>query len=274
MEYVTLHTGAQMPFIGLGTWALRGEEGSAAVERALAMGYRHIDTAEGYGNEAEVGEGIRRAGLPREELFVTTKVGMNHLRQEDVLSACEGSLQRLGLDYLDLYLVHWPNREIPMAETFGALARLHAEGRVRHVGVSNFYEFHLREAVLVSPVPIAANQVEYHPYLNQRELLTWCRERSIVVESYSPIAQGRILQDPLLLELAAKYQRSVAQVCLRWLTQIGVPAIPKASSEEHLRANLALFDWALDADDLARIEAIPHLYRVINAGRSAYFVTQ
>jgi 2,5-diketo-D-gluconate reductase B len=274
MKYVTLHSGVQMPLIGLGTWALRGEEGSAAVKRALEVGYRHIDTAEGYGNEAEVGEGIRRAGLPREELFITTKVGMNHLRQDDVLRACEGSLQRLGLDYVDLYLVHWPNREIPMAETFSALARLHADGRVRHVGVSNFYEFHLREAVLVSPVPIAANQVEYHPYLNQRELLGWCRERGIVVESYSPIAQGRILEDPFLMDLAAKHGRSVAQVCLRWLTQIGVPAIPKASSEEHLRANLDLFDWVLDADDLARIEAIPHLLSMVNASVFPYFIAR
>jgi 2,5-diketo-D-gluconate reductase B len=264
MLYHQLPTGHQMPMLGLGTYDLRGTEGTRAIVAALEAGYRHIDTAAGYDNEEAVGRALQQSGLERDSLFVTTKVGRDDLSHDDLLRSCQDSLKRLEQDYVDLLLVHWPNNEIPMEETLGALAQVVDKGLARHVGVSNFTRGRLGRALEITPVPLCANQVEYHPYLNQAALRDFCREKQVALTAYSPLAQGQLLDDKMLKGLGDKYGVSSAQVALRWLLQHGIVAIPKAGKVSHMQSNLGVFDWELDAGDMASIDAIKKTLRVID----------
>jgi 2,5-diketo-D-gluconate reductase B len=244
-----------MPRLGLGTWQLRGQDCARAVAEAIGLGYRHIDTAEMYGNEDGVGQGIRDAGLPREQLFVTTKVWWENLAAPD--RALEASLARLGLDYVDLFLIHWPNPAVALAPTLAMMEVLKERGLARAFGVANFTPRLLREA-LATGAPIAANQVEYHVMLGQDPLLALCRAHGIALTAYSPLGKGGLADDPALARIGAKHGVSGAQVALAWLLgQEGVAAIPKASRTENMRANLAALTLALDDEDRAAIAALP-----------------
>ncbi len=251
---VKLKNGASMPVFGLGTWKLSGSTCTETVRQAIDMGYRHIDTAEMYGNEAEIGQAIRNAD--RSRLFITSKVSSANLGQYDVVKACSQSLDRLRTDYLDLYLLHWPNDAIPLGQTMEGMQKLVAEGKVKSVGVSNFDVDRMQEAMAASEAPICNNQVEYHPFRPRHEIPQFCREHGITVTAYCPLARGRALEDSTLQEIGRKYGKSAAQVSLAWLLSKGALVIPKASSEEHLRANADLDGWELSNEDLETIDSM------------------
>lgn len=252
-----------IPAIGLGTWQLTGRDCVESVEDALSLGYRHVDTARAYENEADVGEGIARAGVPREEVWVTTKLWRDGLRPQQVREQVEASLRQLRTDYVDLLLVHWPNDDVPLADTLGAMARLRDEGSVRHVGVSNFPSRLVREAAAIER--IYANQVEYHALLGQQQVLRACREHDVILTAYSPFAHGRLLDHPVLTEIAHARGATAAQVALRWLLdQPGVVAVPKASTHENRAKNLAALDLRLTDEDRERLDALPKDRRVID----------
>lgn len=259
---IELPSGFEIPTLGLGTWDLRGDEGLRAIESALAMGYRHIDTAEMYENHEIVGEAI--SGYERAELFITSKVDSPHLHYDDVLAVCDAALLELGTDYLDLFLIHWPNPDVPMPQTFDALQHLVERGKIRDLGVSNFQPHRLRMALDITPHPIANNQVELHPYLWQQELVELCHENNVTVTAYAPLARTKILHDETIQMIADKHDVTPAQVSLRWLLQKGCIVIPRSTSEEHLRQNMDLFDWSLSGVDVAAIDDIPHQERVVN----------
>ena len=257
MILIPLPTGQQMPALGLGTWQLRGAACEQAVRTALDLGYRHFDTAERYGNEAEVGAAIAGSGVDRAEVFVVTKVWPDHFRAADLRRAADDSLRRLRLDYVDLYLLHWPNPAVPLAETMGALDEVAAQGKARAIGVSNFSVSLMREAAALSAAPITCNQVEYHVLRPQPALVEHARAAGVAIAAYSPLAKGRLADHPVLTRIGAKYGKSASQVALRWLLQQdGVAAIPKATREPNLRANLEIFDFSLDAGDQQELAAL------------------
>lgn len=245
-----------LPSVGFGTWQLEGDTAREGVADALALGYRHIDTARAYGNEREVGAALRESGVPREEVWVTTKVFYDDLEPDRVRRSAEASLRDLGLDRVDLLLVHWPNPSVRLGDTLNAMHRLRQDGATRHIGVANFPSRLLRQAV--AEFPIFCNQVEYHPYLEQRAVLDAAHAHRIVVTAYSPLGSGGLLGDPVLAEIAAARGCSTAQVALRWLLdQSGVAAIPRASSPEHRAENLAALDIApLTYEERARVDAL------------------
>lgn len=249
-------TGGALPLLGYGTWRLRGEECRRAVETALGCGYRHIDTAAAYGNHDAVGAAIAQSGLARSDLFITTKVPPVQLGRADLVQAAHRALDELGLDIIDLYLVHWPNPEIPIEVTLEALAALVGEGLVRFCGVSNFTHQRLRQAVETGIVPITTNQVEYHPHLNQRGLQAACADMGVAVTAYCPLGKGTLAQDPVLGGIGLRYGRSASEVALRWLLQRGIVAIPKAASREHILANLAVTTWELDPADFQLVDTL------------------
>jgi len=250
----TLPNGDEMPQIGAGTWNLDDATTVEAVRTALDAGYQHIDTAEGYKNERAVAEGM--ADYDRDEVFLTSKVLPSNLHYESVLEACEASLDRLGTEYLDLYLIHWPNPTISLRETLSALERLHEEGKVRNVGVSNFSKYQLMFALRISDVPIAVNQVEFHPWLYQDDLLSYCEANDVVLTAAAPLGRTEVLDDPTIQNIAEEHDRSPAQVVLRWGIEKGVVTIPKSSTPAHIRSNFELFDWELRPADVERIDAI------------------
>ncbi len=251
MEHQTIK-GEKVPSLGLGTWRLSGEECARAVERALSLGYRHIDTAQMYDNEGEVGRGIRSSGVDREGIFLVTKVRTSSFSHDDVVRSTHESLRKLGTDYVDLLLMHWPNPSVPLEETLGAMTELQEEGSVKHVGVSNFPPSMVEEAQGYAEV--FCNQVEYHPYKAQDELLEQAVETGYLLTAYSPVARGRILDDRTLEEIGEAHGKTPAQVALRWLIQQeNVAAIPKATSEEHLSSNLDIFDFEPNEEEMKRI---------------------
>ena len=252
-----------MPTLGLGTWRLWEEEGLRAISAALAMGYRHIDTAAMYNNHEIVGQAI--AGYDREELFITSKVPAENLHYDDVISACEAALLEIDTDYLDLLLIHWPNPQVPMPQTFDALAHLVERGKIRDMGVSNFQPHRMRMALEITPHPIACNQVEMHPYLWQEELVRLCQDNGVAVTAYSPLGRQHVLENETIRAIADKHDVTPAQVSLRWLLQKGCVVIPRSLSPEHLRENMGVYDWALSGVDIAAIDDIPHRERIINA---------
>jgi len=257
MTQLPLLNGRTMPALGLGTWDLRGSACTSAVKQALALGYRHIDTAEMYGNESEIAKGIAASGAARGDLFITTKVWTNHHRAKDFLAAAEASLKRLGTDYVDLLLIHWPNEAVPLEETLGALCRLAKDGKALAVGVSNFSTELLQKALALADAPLSCDQVPYSLPENQDKLLAFTRPKKIVVCAYTPLGRGGFLGRAELKETAKKHGKTPAQVALRWLIQQeGVAAIPKASGEKHLRENLDIFDFSLDAGDLKLLAAL------------------
>ena len=251
---VALNTGATIPQVGLGVWQTpRGEVTRRAVSAALKLGYRHVDTARIYGNEADVGAGLVASGVARAELFVTTKLWNDDQGHDAALRAFDLSLGRLGLDYVDLYLLHWPVAGKRL-DSWRALERLHAEGRARAIGVSNFMPRHLDELLAVARVVPAVNQIELSPFLQQRETRAACARHGIVVEAYSPLTHGLRLDHPVVAAVAARSGRSPAQVLLRWAVQQGLVVLPKSTREARIRENAALFDFALDAEAMAALD--------------------
>ncbi|MET3506393.1 aldo/keto reductase [Halalkalibacter oceani] len=262
----TLHNGVKMPWLGLGVFQVEeGAELVAAVKAAIKHGYRSIDTAAIYGNEAGVGQAIREAlrenDLTREELFVTSKVWNADLGYEETLAAFDASLQKLGLDYLDLYLIHWPV-EGKYEEAWRALETLYQAGKVRAIGVSNFHIHHLETLLKAATVKPMVNQVEYHPRLAQKELHAYCHEQGIQLEAWSPLMQGQLLQNEELNELAAKYGKSVAQMIVRWDLQNGVVTIPKSTKETRIIENSSVFDFEIEQEDMERINQLNQNKRV------------
>lgn len=255
MQFIEAN-GARIPAIGLGTWELRGRTCARLVEQALRFGYRHIDTAQMYENEREVGEGLRASGVDRNDVFVTTKVWTTHFAPNDLERSVKGSLQRLRVAQIDLVLLHWPNPRIPLSETLSALASVRRLGMARHIGVSNFTVALIEQAAALCPEPLVCDQVEYHPYLDQSRVLEACRRHDMALVAYSPVAKGRIKNDETLVRIGAAYGKTAAQVCLRWLVQQNVAAIPRTSRIERLSENIEIFDFALTDDEMARISAM------------------
>jgi len=250
--------GARIPAIGFGTWTLKDGDCTDMVARAIDAGYRHIDTAAMYANEAAVGEGIRRSGIARDELFVTTKVWWADIASGDLQRSAAESIDKLGIGAVDLFLIHWPNPAIPLEESIGALNETVTSGLTQHIGLGNFPSTLLDEAVSLSAAPIACNQVEYHPLLSQDAIYAACRRHGMAMVAYSPVGQGgEILAHPLIAGLAAQYGRTPAQIVLRWeVQQEGVAAIPRTKTPARLAENLAVFDFELSAEDHASITAL------------------
>ncbi|ELZ41108.1 aldo/keto reductase [Halorubrum saccharovorum DSM 1137] len=248
----TLPSGAELPALGLGTYDL-GDQTAESVRAALDAGYAHIDTAEGYRNEAAIGDALAASDVDRDDVFLTSKVLAKNLNYESVIESCEASLDRLGTDYLDLYLVHWPNPAISLRETLRAMAELRDRGLVRDVGVSNFSAYQLSCAHHVSDVPIAVNQIEYHPWFQRPDLVDYCRESDTVIEAAAPLARTDVFGDEVVAELAEKYDTHPAQVVLRWALDNGVVALPRSSTPDNVRANADL-DWELDPADRRRLD--------------------
>jgi len=254
MQFIDVKGGGRTPVLGLGTARLRGRECTRAVRIALDLGYRHIDTAELYANEREIGEAIAASGVDRAELFVTTKIWTSHFRALDARRATETSLRNLRTDYVDLLLMHFPNESVPLEETLGALAALAEAGKARAIGVSNFSTPLLEKAIAACPAPVACDQVRYHIGQDQNQLLAFARPRGIFIIAYSPLGVGSLTHLTVLKEIARKHDKNPAQIALRWLIeQDGVMAIPKAANQGHLQANIDIFDFALDGQDRARL---------------------
>jgi len=248
--------GASIPALGFGTSPLTGGLNPDEVVAALRAGYRHIDTARKYGTESAVGEGIRRSGVPRSELFITTKVSHENLRPKDFARSVEQSLAALKLDRVDLLLVHWPNPEIAPEEYMPALAKAKREGQARHIGVANFNTALLERAVALCPEPLVALQAEYHPYLDQTKLLSAVRRRGLAFLAYCPLGRGRLFSDPVLADIAKARGRTVAQIALRWLVQQNVAVIPRSSNPQRIAENAKIFDFKLSDEEMARIAAL------------------
>jgi 2,5-diketo-D-gluconate reductase B len=248
--------GARIPLLGLGTWDLRGRVCARVVEQALRLGYRHIDTAEMYENEREVGEGLRSSGVKRNDMFVTTKIWPSHFAPRELQRAARDSLVRLRLSEVDLLLLHWPNPQVPLAETLGALCKVKRDGLARHIGVSNFTVSLMDEALQLSSEPLVCDQFECHPFLDQSKLVAACRQNGVAVVAYSPIAKGRVRDDETLLRLGAAHKKTAAQVCLRFLVQQDIVVIPRTSKVERLSENAAIFDFALSETEMATIAAL------------------
>jgi len=248
--------GARIPLVGLGTWALRGATCARMVEEAIRLGYRHIDTAAMYGNEEAVGEGLRASGVPRDEVFITTKVWSSDLRARDFERSTHDSIAKLKIPSVDLLLIHWPNSSVPLKETIGVLCKMKRDGLARHVGVSNFTGTLLEQAVKLSTEPLVTNQIECHVYLDQSKVIAASRKAGLSVTAYTPIARGRVEDDKVLARIGKGYGKTAAQVCLRYLVQQDLIVIPRTSHSERLKENFAIFDFKLAAaemKDIARL---------------------
>ena len=246
---------AEMPVLGLGTWDLKGINCVDAVKKAIELGYRHIDTAELYENEEEIGEAIK--DFKRKELFITSKISPKNLTYDGVFRSFENSLSKLKTDYLDLYLIHWPEKF--REDVYKAFKELYSEKKIRAFGVSNFKVSDMKRAFEIcgkEGLPVAVNQVEFHPFLNQKKILDYCDDKGVLIISYSPLARRDILGNSVLKEISKKYNKSPAQVSLRWLLDKGTAVIPKASSEGHLKENIDVFDFKLDKDDAEKIDGL------------------
>jgi diketogulonate reductase-like aldo/keto reductase len=245
-----------MPLLGLGTWQVpQGRIGIETVKYALKVGYRLIDTASIYGNEREVGQGVRESGVPRRDVFVTTKLWNSDHGYDRAVKACDRSLKLLGLEYIDLYLIHWPVTGA-RKETWDALVTLRREGKCRSIGVSNYTTRHLNELMSTSPVMPSVDQVEFHPFLYQRNLLEFCKEKNIAVEAYRPLARASRLNHPVLLEIAQRYSRTPAQIMIRWSLQHDLIVIPKSVKPERITENSMVFDFTIRGDDMKRLDEL------------------
>ncbi len=266
----TLHNGVKIPCIGFGTWQIpNGEAATTIVKEAIACGYRHIDTASAYENEESVGKAVRESGVPREQLFITSKLWNSDHGYDNALRAFDMSLKRLDMEYLDLYLIHWPvpvNQKTDYIqlnrETWRAFEKLYREGRVKAIGVSNFMVHHLQEILEGSEVKPMVNQIELHPEYTQQEVVEFCKNSNILIEAWSPLMQGRIFQLPLVRELAEKYGRSVSQIAVRWFVQKGIIPLPKASGKEHILQNADVFGFELQKEDMDKLDALKGIGRI------------
>ena len=248
--------GASIPALGFGTFRVPGPDTERMVAHVLRNGYRHIDTAQIYGNEAEVGDGIRHSGIARADLFLTTKVWVENYRRDAFVASVDESLKKLKTDYVDLLLLHWPNNAVPLAEQIGALNDVARAGKVRHIGVSNFNQVLMREAAALSELPLVTNQVEYHPYLNQSAVIETAKSLGMSVTAYYAMADGKVLSHPVLKEIANRHGKSVAQIVLRWIAQQGLVVLSKTVSEDRALENAGIFDFALTQDEMAAIHAL------------------
>ncbi|MFD8588008.1 aldo/keto reductase [Streptomyces sp. NPDC059637] len=258
VPFITLNNGVRMPRLGFGVWQVGDDEATEAVGTALEAGYRSVDTAAAYGNEAGTGKALAASGLPREELFVTTKVWNSDHGYDAALRAFDESLRRLGLEYVDLYLIHWPmpGRDL-YADTWRALERIHSEGRARAIGVSNFHEPHLRRLLEEGSVVPAVNQIELHPNLAQGALRAFHAEHGIATEAWSPLGQGKgLLEDPVIVSVAERHGRTPAQVVLRWHLQLGNVVIPKSVTPSRIAENIDVFDFELDGADMTALAGL------------------
>lgn len=248
---------AVLPALGFGTYKLYGKDAASAVDLALNSGYTHIDTAQIYENESDVGDGIKKSGVARDKIFLTTKVWRNHFADGTVAQSVDESLQKLKTDYVDLLLVHWPFPETPIAKLVEGVMEAQAKGKAKLIGVSNFNVAQMEEAIKISGGKVCNNQVEYHPYLTQKPVLDFIRKNKMALTAYSPVARGKAIKDATLKEIGLKYGKNAGQVTLRWLTQQdGVIAIPKSATPENIKNNIDIFDFELSAEDMTKIAAM------------------
>lgn len=266
MKKLDLNNGNSIPQIGLGTYKATETDGISAVLESLKMGYRLIDSAAKYENEEAVGKGILKSGIPREEILVTTKFWRENMGYHQLKKAFEVSLQKLGLDYIDIYLIHWPanarnytNWQNINAETWRAMEELQSEGKIKSIGVSNFFQEHLEALFYTATVKPAINQIEFHPGYWQSELVEFCKKEQIIVQAWSPLARGKVFGNSLLNNLAEKYKKSVSQICIRWIIQHNVVVIPKTISPERMKENLQVFDFELSPEDITKIDNLPEM---------------
>jgi 2,5-diketo-D-gluconate reductase B len=250
--------GARIPLLGLGTWELRGRTCARVVEQALRLGYRHVDTAELYENEREVGEGFRASGAKRNDVFVTTKIWPSHFAPRELERAARDCLVRLRLSEVDLLLLHWPNPQIPLPETIGALCKVKRDGLARHIGVSNFTVALIDEALATASEPLVCDQIECHPFLDQSKVIKACHAHGMAVVAYSPIARGDARGNEVLRRIGAAHKKSAVQVCLRFLVQHDIVVIPRTSKVERLAENAAIFDFELSRQEMTEIAGLAH----------------
>jgi diketogulonate reductase-like aldo/keto reductase len=269
MKSIPLNVEASIPVLGLGTWNLLGDECERAVEHALTHGYCHLDTADAYGNHAEVAGGIKASGVKREDIFITTKVWRTDLTHDSLIESAHRLLEELATEYIDLLLIHWPNRDIPIEATLRAMEELRRAGKIRAIGVSNFTEHHLEDA-LKTGIAVVNNQVEVHPTFNQKELRIFCAARSISVTAYSPLGHGADVNNSLMRELAQKYDKTPAQIALNWVVARGMIAIPKTSRPERIIENLEAIDFEMEERDLERIDNLSQGPRLGNPAFSDF----
>nr|WP_298682556.1 aldo/keto reductase [uncultured Dongia sp.] len=248
--------GASIPALGFGVFRVSEPDTARMVKHALHIGYRHIDTAQIYGNEAAVGNGIKASGVARSSIFLTTKVWVKNFKPADFARSVDESLKKLQTDHVDLLLLHWPSKDVPLAEQIASLNAVQKAGKVKHVGVSNYNRALMAEAVKLSATPIVTNQVEYHPYLDQTPLLTAAKAAGISVTAYYAMADGKVPTEPLLQEIGGRHGKSAAQVTLRWILQQGLVALSKTVSEARAAENLDIFDFSLTADEMAAIHGL------------------
>lgn len=259
-----LKNGLSIPDIGYGTWKIEDESAAAeCVKTALQAGYRHIDTATVYGNEAAVGKGIRESAIPREDIFITTKLWNNVYGYQKTVSAFYESLERLQVDYVDLYMIHWPSplqfRDCHIErtlESYKAMEQLYREGKIRALGVSNFLRRHLEEIENLIDIPVMVNQIEFHPYFYDEETIAYCKANDIVVEAYSPLGRGNVLKEKILEETGKKYHKSPAQICIRYALDHGIIPLPKSITKQRIQENLDVFDFCLEEEDMGKIKTL------------------
>lgn len=264
MDYITLNNGLKMPQLGFGVWQVSDEQATPVVKKALEVGYRSIDTAMIYGNEKGVGRAIKESNVPREELFITTKVWNADHGYENTLKAFDASLERLGLDYIDLYLIHWPTPKYDQyVDTYKAMEKIYKDGRAKAIGVCNFDIEHLERLLNECEVVPVVNQVERHPYFQQRELQDFCEKHHIILEAYSPLMNGKdVLNDSVVKEIAKAHGKTAAQVILRWHLQTGVITIPKSVTPSRIEENFDVFDFELTAEDMEKMAALDRNLRI------------
>ena len=263
MKSIQLNGRTSIPMLGFGTWKLTGEDCLKSVQLTLQAGYRHIDTADKYGNHTEVGKAILQSDISRNEIFLTTKIWRTDLAKDAVPLACERFLQELQTDYIDLLLIHWPNKDIPIGETLEAMNKLREAGKIRTIGVSNFTKHHLKDA-LAAGVEITNNQVEIHPSFNQEEMRAFCQEKGISVTAYSPLGRGQDIALPAIQDIAQKHQTTPAQVILAWLLHRNIIAIPKSEKQDEIESNLKAPELVLTKEDVEVINSVPQGPRIVN----------
>lgn len=268
----TLNNGVEIPVLGFGTNVLQGPSGIKDIQTALDAGYRLIDTAQSYGNEAEVGKAIDASAIAREEIFVTTKIKDENQGYQLTIDSCEASLEKLQMDAVDLLLVHWPNLENfdLSIETWKALIDLQEEGKAKAIGVSNYTPKFIQKTIDETGVVPAVNQVEFHPFLYQKELLAYCNEQGILIEAYCPIARAERTDNPVLQRLAEKYDKSPVQVILRWHLEHGLVAIPRSTNPDHIKANTDIFDFSLTTSEVVEMDALDDNYRIVDPEKGAW----